>query len=70
MAAMEYCYYVLRSVPDFSLNKYASLSETGPSGVIAQHRAFWRQSNQWGVLFMEVSIFSISMIPAGSRERG
>lgn len=51
MAAMEYCYYALRSVPDFSLNKYASLSETGPSGVIAQHRAFWRQLNQWGVLF-------------------
>lgn len=48
---MEYCYYELRSAPDFSLNRYASLSETGPSGVIAQHGAFWRQLNQWGRLF-------------------
>lgn len=48
---MEYCYYELKSAPDFSLSKYASLSETGPSGVIAQHGAFWRQINQWGQLF-------------------
>ena len=48
---MEYCYYELKKAPDFSLSKYASLSETGPSGVIIQHRAFWRQINQWGRLF-------------------
>lgn len=48
---MEYCYYELKQSPDFSLNKYSSLSETGPSGVITQHKAFWRQMNQWGKLF-------------------
>lgn len=48
---MESCYYVLHKVPDFSLNKYASLSETGPGGVLTQHQAFWRQLNQWGKLF-------------------
>lgn len=48
---MEFCYYELKSVPDFSLNKYASLSETGPAGVLTQHQAFWRQLNQWGKLF-------------------
>ncbi len=48
---MEYCYYELTKAPDFTLNKYASLSETGPSGVLVQHQAFWRQINQWGKLF-------------------
>ncbi len=48
---MEYCYYELNVAPDFSLNKYASLSETGPAGVLTQHQAFWRQLNQWGKLF-------------------
>lgn len=48
---MECCYYELNTVPDFSLYKYASLSETGPSGVLVQHQAFWRQLNQWGKLF-------------------
>lgn len=48
---MEYCYYELKKSPDFSLNKYATLSETGPSGVITQHHAFWRQINQWGKMF-------------------
>lgn len=48
---MEYCYYELKQSPDFSLSKYSSLSETGSSGVITQHMAFWRQLNQWGKLF-------------------
>ena len=48
---MEHCYYELTTAPDFSLSKYASLSETGPSGVLNQHQAFWRQLNQWGKLF-------------------
>lgn len=48
---MYRCFYILKRVPDFSLSKYSSLSETGPSGVIAQHNAFWRQMNQWGKLF-------------------
>ena len=48
---MEYSYYELNSAPDFSLNKYTSLSETGPAGVLVQHQAFWRQINQWGKLF-------------------
>lgn len=48
---MESCYYELRQTPDFSLSKYASLSETGPNGVLNQHHAFWRQLNQWGKLF-------------------
>ena len=48
---MYRCFYELKRVPDFSLNKYSSLSETGPSGVITQHNAFWRQMNQWGKLF-------------------
>ncbi|MBR4025999.1 MAG: hypothetical protein IKJ01_00390 [Lachnospiraceae bacterium] len=48
---MECCYYVLDTAPDFSLNKYASLSETGPAGVLVQHQSFWRQLNQWGKLF-------------------
>ena len=48
---MECCYYELTKAPDFTLNKYASLSETGPSGVLVQHQAFWRQINQWGKMF-------------------
>ncbi len=48
---MKYLYYELRQSPDFSLSKYASLAETGPSGVLTQHAAFWRQMNQWGKLF-------------------
>lgn len=48
---MNSCYYVLDTAPDFSLSKYASLSETGPGGVLAQQRSFWRQINQWGKLF-------------------
>lgn len=48
---MYRCFYELKRVPDFSLNKYSSLSETGPDGVINQHSAFWRQMNQWGKLF-------------------
>lgn len=48
---MYRCFYSLSRVPDFSLNKYSSLSETGPTGVIEQHDSFWRQMNQWGKLF-------------------
>ena len=48
---MYRCFYELKRVPDFSLNKYSSLSETGPAGVLTQHNAFWRQMNQWGRLF-------------------
>lgn len=48
---MESCYFELHKVPDFSLSKYASLSETGPGGVLTQHQAFWRQLNQWGKIF-------------------
>ena len=48
---MQSCYYELLQAPDFSLSKYASLSETGPGGVLNQHNAFWRQMNQWGKLF-------------------
>ena len=40
---MESCYFELHKVPDFSLSKYASLSETGPGGVLTQHQAFWRE---------------------------
>lgn len=48
---MYRCFYELKRVPDFSLSKYSSLSETGPNGVISQHSSFWRQMNQWGKLF-------------------
>ena len=48
---MNSYYYVLQTAPDFSLSKYASLSETGPGGVLTQQRSFWRQINQWGKLF-------------------
>ena len=48
---MEYCFYELNTAPDFSLQKYASLSETGPKGVLVQQQAFWRQINQWGKLY-------------------
>ncbi len=48
---MEYCYYELDTAPDFSLDRYSSLSETGPSGVLTQHQSFWRQLNQWGKMF-------------------
>ena len=42
---------LLNTAPDFSLQKYASLSETGPKGVLVQQQAFWRQINQWGKLY-------------------
>ena len=48
---MYRCFYSLKKVPDFSLQKYSALAETGVSGVISQHAAFWRQLNQWGQLF-------------------
>ena len=48
---MEYCFYELNTAPDFSLQKYASLSETGPKGVLVQQQAFWRQINQWGKMY-------------------
>ena len=32
--------YELNSSPDFSLNKYSSLSETGPEGVLSRHSGF------------------------------
>lgn len=45
------CYFELKVAPDFSLAKYATLSESGPQGVLSQHRAFWRQINRWGKMF-------------------
>lgn len=60
---MEYCYYELNTAPDFSLNKYATLSETGPAGVLVQHQAFWRQINQWGKLFGGVIHFIYEFNP-------
>lgn len=48
---MPYCTYGFRVIPDLSLNKYSSLAETGPKGVIEQHHSFWRHINQWGKLF-------------------
>ena len=41
---MYRCFIGIETGSDFSLNKYSSLSETGPSGVITQHNAFWRQN--------------------------
>ena len=61
---MEYCYYELNTAPDFTLHKYATLSETGPSGVIVQHGAFWRQINQWGKLYHGVIHFIYEYNPA------
>ena len=61
---MEYCYYELKTAPDFTLNKYASLSETGPAGVLVQHQAFWRQINQWGKLFEGIIHFIYEFNPA------
>lgn len=60
---MEYSYYELNKAPDFSLNKYTSLSETGPAGVLTQHQAFWRQINQWGKLFGGVIHFIYEFNP-------
>lgn len=66
---MYRCFYELKRVPDFSLNKYSSLSETGPSGVITQHNAFWRQMNQWGKLF-QGRIHLLYRFSPGKRNRG
>lgn len=35
--------YKLRSVPDLTLNKYSSLSDSGVEGALAQHNSFLRQ---------------------------
>ena len=64
---MEYSYYELNKAPDLSLNKYTSLSETGPAGVLVQHQAFWRQINQWGKLFGGVIHFIYEFNP-GEKE--
>ncbi len=49
--------YELTIAPDFSLNKYSLLSETGPSGVITQHSSFWRYINRWGKQFKGIIRF-------------
>lgn len=64
---MEYCYYELTTAPDFSLYKYSTLSETGPAGVLVQHRAFWRQINQWGKQFGGVIRFIYEYNPERSK---
>ena len=61
---MEYCFYELNTAPDFSLQKYASLSETGPKGVLVQQQAFWRQINQWGKLYGGAIHFIYEFNPA------
>lgn len=50
-------YYELSTAPDFSLSKYSTLSETGPSGVLTQHGSFWRHMNRWGREFRGVVRF-------------
>ena len=47
---MESTYYILENVPDLTLSKYASLDESGVSGVLSHHSTFWRQMNRRGLL--------------------
>ena len=47
---MESIYYILEAIPDLTLNKYASLDESGVEGVLSHHRTFWRQMNRRGLL--------------------
>ncbi len=47
---MQSIYYILEKIPDLTLNKYASLAESGVDGVLTHHRAFWRQMNRRGLL--------------------
>ena len=47
---MESVYYILETIPDLTLSKYASLDESGVDGVLSHHRTFWRQMNRRGLL--------------------
>ena len=47
---MESKYYILESIPDLTLSKYASLDESGVGGVLSHHSTFWRQMNRRGLL--------------------
>ena len=43
-------WYRLTQIPDLTLNKYASLEETGVDGVLEKHNAFLRQLNRMGIV--------------------
>ena len=47
---MRSAYYILENIPDLTLNKYASLDESGVTGVLSHHSNFWRQMNRRGLL--------------------
>ena len=47
MAELWYC---LDRLPDLTLNKYASLEDSGVDGVIQKHIAFLRQLNRKGIV--------------------
>lgn len=43
-------YFKISKIPDISLNKYASLSDTGVEGILERHTAFLRQWHRIAVL--------------------
>lgn len=47
---MKYLIFTLNHVPDLSLNKYASLDESGVDGVLSKTESFLRQLNRKGIL--------------------
>ena len=47
---MEQSYYILRQLPDLSLNKYATMDEGNADGVLQAHETFWRQMHRRGIL--------------------
>lgn len=47
---MKQYWYQIREIPDLTLNKYASLEDSGVEGVLEKHIAFLRQLNRKGIL--------------------
>ena len=43
-------YFKINKIPDISLNKYASLSDTGVEGILERHTAFLRQWHRIAIL--------------------
>ncbi|MGN0179688.1 MAG: ATP-binding protein [Monoglobaceae bacterium] len=47
---MSEVWYRVKNIPDLTLNKYASLEDTGVEGVLRKHIAFLRQLNRKGII--------------------
>ena len=61
---MEERWYRLTELPDLTLNKYASLEDSGVDGVLEKHGAFLRQLNRKGIVSgLSFHLFYFYLVP-------